>query len=187
MGELVLARRHALDGAALPSCPGAAVTLSAPTGRWIFRGGFDAARVCGAAFGLDLPLGACQANASGGKAALWLGPDEWLLMSAPDAPPGAGLTQPHALTDISDRQLGLDIAGPAAVRLLASHIMLDLDARAGPGFGAPGTCARTLFGKAEIVLWRKEADLFQIEVWRSFAGYVAGLLEQACMDLRSST
>jgi sarcosine oxidase subunit gamma len=37
-----------------------------------------------------------------------------------------------------------------------------------------GMCTRTLFGKAEIVLWRTGEAQFHIEVWRSFAGYVWG-------------
>jgi sarcosine oxidase subunit gamma len=39
-----------------------------------------------------------------------------------------------------------------------------------------GMCTRTLFGKAEIVLWRTGEAQFHIEVWRSFAGYVWGVL-----------
>jgi sarcosine oxidase subunit gamma len=40
-------------------------------------------------------------------------------------------------------------------------------------------CTRTVFGKAEIVLWRTAAETFRIEVWRSFAPYVLGCLEEA--------
>ena len=35
-----------------------------------------------------------------------------------------------------------------------------------------GMCTRTLFAKAEIVLWRTGENVFQIEVWRSFADYL---------------
>jgi heterotetrameric sarcosine oxidase gamma subunit len=38
---------------------------------------------------------------------------------------------------------------------------------------------RTLLGKADIVLWRTAADVFRIEVWRSFAPYVWACLEEA--------
>jgi sarcosine oxidase subunit gamma len=43
-------------------------------------------------------------------------------------------------------------------------------------------CTRTLFAKAEIVLWRTRPDMFRIEVWRSFAPYVQGLLEEARLE-----
>jgi len=36
---------------------------------------------------------------------------------------------------------------------------------------------RTMFMKADIVLWRTGAETFHIEVWRSFAPYVWSLLE----------
>jgi heterotetrameric sarcosine oxidase gamma subunit len=38
---------------------------------------------------------------------------------------------------------------------------------------------RTLLGKAAIVLWRTAADVFRIEVWRSFTPYVWACLEEA--------
>ena len=42
-----------------------------------------------------------------------------------------------------------------------------------------GMCTRTVFGKAEIVLWRTEAEAYHIEVARSFAPYVWACLEEA--------
>ena len=41
---------------------------------------------------------------------------------------------------------------------------------------------RTLFVKAEIVLWRSEAERFHVEVWRSFAPYLKGLLAEATRE-----
>ncbi len=46
-------------------------------------------------------------------------------------------------------------------------------------------CTRTIFAKAEIVLWRTAPDAFRIEVWRSFAPYVLGLLDEAIMEYGS--
>jgi sarcosine oxidase subunit gamma len=43
-------------------------------------------------------------------------------------------------------------------------------------------CTRTLFGKAEIVLWRTGATEFHLEVWRSFSDYVVGCLREAARD-----
>jgi sarcosine oxidase, subunit gamma len=40
-------------------------------------------------------------------------------------------------------------------------------------------CTRTMYDKAEIVLWRRAPDRFHLEVWRSFARYVEGLLRIA--------
>ena len=56
--------------------------------------------------------------------------------------------------------------------------MLDLDPAAFP----VGMATRTLFTKAEIVLWRQGADTFHVEVWRSFAPYLHGLLAEAARE-----
>ena len=42
-----------------------------------------------------------------------------------------------------------------------------------------GMCTRTVLGKAEVVLWRTDAQAFRLEVWRSFAPYVAQFLGEA--------
>ncbi|ADZ70374.1 Sarcosine oxidase, gamma subunit [Polymorphum gilvum SL003B-26A1] len=56
---------------------------------------------------------------------------------------------------------------------------IDLDPAAFP----PGTATRTLFHKAEIVLWRTDEDVFVLEAWRTFLPYVEGLLADAALEL----
>jgi sarcosine oxidase subunit gamma len=73
---------------------------------------------------------------------------------------------------VSHRQTALEIRGPRVEELLNSACPLDLDVRA----FAVGMCTRTVFAKADIVLWRTREDAFHVEIWRSFAGYVTGLL-----------
>ena len=46
-----------------------------------------------------------------------------------------------------------------------------------------GMCSRTVLGKAEVVLWRTAAQVFRIEVWRSFASYLTGFLEEAARGI----
>ena len=43
-------------------------------------------------------------------------------------------------------------------------------------------CTRTVFVKAEIVLWRTAADVFRLEVWRSFTDYVARYLAEVARE-----
>ena len=127
----------------------------------------------GAAFGLTLPTQPCRAAVDGDRAALWLGPDEWLLMApALDAamPVSGGV-----VVDVSHRQAGVLVEGTAAADVLSAGCPLDLHTRAFPG----GRCTRTVFGKAEIVLWRQDENRFHVEVWRSFAAYVHALLKAA--------
>ena len=152
--------------------------------RFILRGGEELAGPFGAAFGVALPTRPLASASEGPRAALWLGPDEWLLI-AEDEPEGlfekleaalAGVF--HALIDVSHRQTGLEIAGPGAERLLAAGVPLDLDLSAFP----VGMVTRTLLLKAEITVWRREAERFRLEVGRSFAPYVAAALTQSSRD-----
>jgi sarcosine oxidase subunit gamma len=153
--------------------------------RLAFRGGREAADLAGDAFEVPLPGQPCRAAHNGERAALWLGRDEWLLL----APPGeaqalvhsitlALRAKPHALVDVSDRSLALLIEGSSAAEALATGCPLDLDIEAFP----VNMCTRTLYGKAEIVLWRKQLGQFRVDVWRSYLPYVTGLIAEAVRD-----
>ncbi|MBN8994035.1 MAG: sarcosine oxidase subunit gamma family protein [Rhizobiales bacterium] len=161
------------------------ITTLPPATRFVVRGGEAAIPLIGRAFGVALPRDACRAASVPPRAALWLGPDEWLLL-APDGDGeriaseiGAALTgAPASVVDISDRQVALSVGGPRAATVVNAFNPLDLHPEAFP----VGMCTRTVFAKAEIVLWRTAADGFRIEVWRSFAPYVEGLLREAAEE-----
>jgi sarcosine oxidase, subunit gamma len=156
-----------------------------PAARWILRGGEPARSAAERALALPVPATACRAGLAAERAALWLGPDEWLLLApAADASLGASLSQalaglPHSLVDVSHRQIALAVRGSHVATLLASGCPLDLGARAFP----VGMCTRTMLGKCEVVLWRTEPEEFRIEVWRSFAAYVARFLAEAARGM----
>lgn len=160
--------------------------LPQPASRFIFRGSAAARAGAGQAFGIALPEVACRATTDGNRAALWLGPDEQLLL-APDGevePIEASLAralQGHAysLVEVSHRQVGIGIHGPRAEWLLESQCPLPLNLRDFP----PGMCTRTMFGKAEIVLWRPAEQAFRVEVWRSYSLYVVQLLHEVAREL----
>ena len=150
------------------------VNLEAAAGT---RAAAGSARAAGAAAALPLATAVCRADTVGDWSALWLGPDEQLLIG----PEGTDLaTQvatvfeslPYSLVDISHRQGAVEISGPYAEALLNTGCPLDLHAGAFP----VGACTRTLFAKADIVLWRRGARQFHLEVWRSFRPYVLDLL-----------
>ena len=160
--------------------------LLPPAARHILRGAPAVMAAAGEVLGLSLSMPACRASVHGARAALWLGPDERLLLaeefSGPDT--ASRLAQglrgaPHALVDVSHRQVAFALAEPHAVTVLAAGCPLDLDPSAFP----VGMCTRTVFAKAEIVLWRRANDSFQLEVWRSFAAYVSGVIAEAASDL----
>jgi sarcosine oxidase, subunit gamma len=157
-----------------------------PATRYILRGAAAARAAAQAAFGVTIPSVACRSASNGERAALWLGPDEWLLL-APEAQAaavaaalGAALGElPHSLVDVSHRQSALSVSGPEAATLLASGCPLDLDATAFP----IGMCTRTVLAKAEVVLWRIGRESFRVEVWRSFIAYVSQLLAEAARGM----
>ena len=161
-----------------------------PATRCILRGSEPARAAAEGAFGVPIPALACRAASAGSRSALWLGPDEWLLLadeSEADAVSAAlaaalgGLA--HSLVDVSHRQIGCELSGPQAAALLNSGCPLDLDVRAFP----VDTCTRTMLAKAEIVLWRTGAQTFHLEVWRSFASYVSLFLAEAARGMTLST
>jgi sarcosine oxidase subunit gamma len=157
-----------------------------PATRLVLRGAPEVLARAGGVLGLTLPQAACRAAVNGAYAALWQGPDEQLLLAPDAALPGLGeqlaaalAGLPHSLVDVSHRQVAFELAGPHAAALLNGACPLDLDPREFP----VGMCTRTVFAKAEIVLWRSAPDLFRVEVWRSFAAYFAGLLGEIARDL----
>lgn len=85
---------------------------------------------------------------------------------------------PHALVDISHRQFALEVSGAHAATILSGACPLDLDLAEFP----VGMCTRTVLAKADIVLWRTQEHAFHLEVWRSFSGYVTGLLHEIALE-----
>jgi sarcosine oxidase, subunit alpha len=103
-----------------------------------------------------------------GHTTLWLGPDEYLIVGDTLPPITA-----HSIVDVSHRTVAFRVAGPRAAWCLNAFCALDLDT-------VPvNFCTRTLFGKAEIILWHIGAAEFHIETVRSYASYVWALLEEA--------
>jgi sarcosine oxidase, subunit gamma len=178
-------RRDPLDGIDPITARSRLAVEAAPRGaRLVLRGPDSAAVTAGHGFGLALPTTINTATTDGTRTAFKLGPDEWLLlapeggeMAAYDAIEAAA-SEPHSLVDVSHRNVGILVSGSLAPDVLNSQVMLDLSLKAFP----VGMATRTLFAKAEIVLWRKGASDFHVEVWRSFAGYLHGLLEQAARE-----
>jgi sarcosine oxidase subunit gamma len=168
------------------------IDASGPASRFVLRGPSGAAGAVLEVLGLSSPgennratsQGTSQEGTSqegtsqGAWSALRLGPDEWLLIG----PDGEGLPVlepgPCSLVDVSHRNVGLTVSGALATEVLSSGVMLDLDIETFP----VDMATRTLFTKAEIVLWRRAPDLFHIEVWRSFAVYLRALLAEAARE-----
>jgi sarcosine oxidase, subunit gamma len=133
---------------------------------------------------LDMPINTCKV--AGERMSARLGPDEWLLIG-PEADNvnfgrevAGGLAGSFfSLVDIGHRNVAIQIDGPHAADIINGGCALDLDDAYLPG----GTATRTLFGKAEIVLIRPNAErTYRVECWRSFAPYVYGLLKDVARE-----
>ena len=136
---------------------------------------------------LLLPTEPCTSARKQGIAALWLGPDEWLLTCPADDVPrlvGAlrkALADVHAaITDLTDGRVAFRVAGPSARDVLAKGTPLDLHPRA----FAPGSCAGSVLAKAAVLIHLLDDDpgrgpSFDVYVARSFAYYLWTWLEDA--------
>ena len=115
-----------------------------------------------------------------GWTALWLGPDEWLVVG-PDGDEGAieqvllGAGGDASVVDLSSNRTILELTGPRARDVLMQGCLLDLHPRA---FG-PGRCAQTMLARAQVILEATAEDAYRIFVRRSFAVYLAGWLLDA--------
>ena len=176
MAELSAARRPPIVAAC------SMLRLQPPAARHILRGAPAVLDAAGNALGLSLSMPACRASMSAARVALWLGPDERLLLGEESSAIETATRlhqalhqQPHSLVDVSHRQVAFAITDRQAPTVLATGCPLDLDPIAFP----VGMCTRTVLAKAEIVLWRRADDSFHLEVWRTFAPYVRQLLQEA--------
>lgn len=160
-----------------------------PALRLVFHGEAGARQAAAHVWGVEFAEQACRAATRDSRATLWLGPDEYLLLgrAAADLESQAATIDtletalkdiPHALVDISHRQFALEVGGPHAATILNGACPLDLDLGEFP----IGMCTRTVLAKADIVLWRIREDAFHLEVWRSFSGYVTGVLREIGLE-----
>ena len=117
---------------------------------------------------------------------LWLGPDEWLVVTPDrrvariesvlrDALEG----RRAALTDVSHSRTILTLSGPEARSVLAKGCPLDLHPRV---FG-PGRCAQSRLAKCQVLIHQTNpAPAFEIYVSRSFSQYAWTWLEDAARE-----
>jgi sarcosine oxidase subunit gamma len=125
-----------------------------------------------------LPLEPNTAFDNGRRAALWLGPDEWLIMGPPGATAeivreleAAFAHVDRSVIDVSANRVAIELTGAGRFDLLAHVCSLDLD----PRVWATGRCAQTLLGRAQVVL-QERTQTTGILVRPSFADYVVDLL-----------
>jgi sarcosine oxidase subunit gamma len=157
------------------------ITVAPPATRVALRAPQESLAALSSALGVTIPNAPKTSGSKAGRSVLWLGPDEWLVIDENGANlmallAGSGVV--HSATDVSHRNVGIVVSGPGAELTLSSGCPQDVSLQAFP----VGACTRTLFGKAEIVIYRAEDDTFRVECWRSFADFVFGLLAEGAED-----
>ncbi|RWM86764.1 MAG: sarcosine oxidase subunit gamma family protein [Mesorhizobium sp.] len=173
-------RRPALAGQEL-SVTGVTLAVLQPAQRISLRAPEASVAVLSKALGVSLPQKPKTSAAKAGRTALWLGPDEWLVIDDAAKDPladCAAVTALHSAVGISHRNVAISVIGPAAAATINSGCPQDLSLDAFP----VGAASRTILGKAEIVLLRTAADAFRVECWRSFSDYVFTFLSEAAGD-----
>jgi sarcosine oxidase subunit gamma len=177
MAELAVLRCGPLEPYTDDTHGDVALSVAPSRTKLVVRCGPDATATAGQAFGVTLP-GLGRSASANSRAALWLGPDEWLLLAPPDEAEAIAskfaseLAAPHALVDVCHRSAGIVVEGPRAATLLNCGCPLDLRSDA----FQVGMCTRTLFEKSAIILWRVNTTVYHLEIERSFAPYVWTML-----------
>ncbi len=132
------------------------------------------------------------ATGSDGTRALWLSPDEWLLVGPDDAAMTPGDLEARARTaidtagaggstvDVSAHRTQLQLRGPMARTVLAAGCSIDLHPRA----FLVGACAQTLLARVDVILELREEETYRIFVRSSFARYLVDWLTDAFRDIR---
>ncbi|MFF7650953.1 sarcosine oxidase subunit gamma [Streptomyces sp. NPDC007983] len=132
--------------------------------------------------GVPLPRRCGDTTASGPHKVLWLGPDEWLVVSRADGHAVAAELRealagdPGSAVDVSANRTTLELRGPAARQVLEKGCPLDLHPRA---FG-PGQAVSTTVGPVAVLLWQvDDAPTYRLLPRSSFADYLARWLIDA--------
>ncbi|MFF1719243.1 sarcosine oxidase subunit gamma [Streptomyces sviceus] len=139
----------------------------------------------GRTLGAPLPRRCGDTAASTHRTAVWLGPDEWLVISRADA--GVVTAElrealqgaPGSVVDVSANRTTLELSGPSAREVLEKGCPLDLHPRV---FG-PGHALSTTVGPVAALLWQTDdTPTYRLLPRSSFADYLARWLIDAMSE-----
>jgi len=133
--------------------------------------------------GLELPTTPKTAHSDGANTVLWLGPDEWLVVSAAQYDGTLAIrldeamgTLHHAVVDVTHSRAVIGLEGPNARDVLMKGTNIDLHPRA---FG-PGHCIQAHLARTHMLLHqRDDAPSYDVYIHRSFAVYAWNWLSDA--------
>jgi len=156
-----------------------------PQGLMNLRSSRDVSKIMSRYFGTALPKRTNSFSVSGDRRALWLGPDESLLICADQDATELHRTlstqlagQHFQLTLLSDALAIYELNGPYVRKILAKGCALDLH---GSVF-KPGLCAQSSLDRATVTLMCEAVNSFRLICRTSFADYVETWLKDAAIE-----
>ncbi len=143
----------------------------------------SAASRLSAVIGSPLPARCGETTVAGQNTALWLGPDEWLVIAADNNDLVPNLTSaladdPGMVVDLSANRTTIELTGPSARAVLEKGCPVDLHPRS----FAPGHAVSTLVGPIPVVLWQLDDQTYRLLPRASFADYLARWLLDAMSE-----
>ena len=119
---------------------------------------------------------------------IWLGPDEWMIISNQEKELFIKLKNKledleSSVTDVSENRTIIRLSGKKIFTLLSKYLVLDME----KSLGTQSSCAQTLFVKVPILLVRNEDNdqipVIDIFINRSHANYIYNLLVDGTKNL----
>lgn len=135
--------------------------------------------------GLDLPLSPNKTSVGSGIKALWLSPDEWLVIAEDQKQNDlvwklekALMGEHAAINDVSANRTIFELKGDHVHLVLMKISEFDFHPRM---FG-PGDCVQTLLAKSQAIIEQTEPNTFHIYVRCSFGRYVGAWIADSCKE-----
>ena len=143
-----------------------------------------AAARAAAVLGAPPPTHCGETTGTGDQQTLWLGPDEWLVVTANDPVAlvhrlDAGIGEdPGLALDVSANRTVIEFTGPQARTVLEKGCPVDLHPRA---YG-PDRAVITTLARVPVLLWQTDDNTYRLLPRSSFAEYVARWLLDAMQE-----
>jgi sarcosine oxidase subunit gamma len=139
--------------------------------------------------GAGLPHQCGDVTGDGAHSVLWLGPDEWLVVSqaAPESLVGSLQSAAEGgraqIVDVSANRTVVEVTGPGAREVLEKGCPTDLHPRA----FADNTAISTSLARVPVLLWKVDANTFRVMPRASLATYVGAWLLDAVQEFGPRT
>ena len=140
--------------------------------------------------GLKLPERVGQTSHANGVFALWMSPDEFLLVT--DSANGAVVDAadhvaalaaalgelPGSVIDLSSNRVVLELSGPSAKDLLDKGCAIDLHQSVFPA----GTAIQATLGRVPAFIWKRDDSTYYVLVRSSFAEHTINWIIDAMLE-----